>query len=278
MVMRSAGARRMRWWGGGLAVLAVLYLFGAYLLLPDLWASHERQPGLAGRPMVSTTTAGIPGDPLNVGLVGPRDLLVRAMAAAGWRPADAITWRSSIAIGLSVVLDRPYPDAPVSTLLFEGRPQDLAFEKPVGGSADRRHHVRFWQALERGTEGVPVFLGAVSFDRGVGVSRYTGQITHHIAPDLDAERDALMADLAGARAIASTYRIPGSGPTLTGRNGGGDLYFTDGEIVVGVLAPPPAPGAAPPPTAIPAPEPWWRALRHRLWAALRAAAGLVTGG
>ncbi len=273
----AAVSGRLRRWGRLVAILAALYLVLAYLLVPDIWASYERQPGLAGRPMVTTTTSGIPGDPINVGLAGPQDLLVRAMLAAGWRPADPITWRSAVGIGLSVILDRPYPDAPVSTLLFEGRAQDLAFEKLVGGSADRRHHVRFWRALDRGAEGHPLFLGAVSFDRSVGISRYTGQITHHIGPDLDAEREALMASLADARFIAATYRLPGSGPTLVGRNGGGDRYFTDGEILVGVLEQPPSPGATMPPGPGPAPEPWWRRLRHALWAGLRTVAGGLAG-
>lgn len=270
-------SKRPRRWAVAAAVLAALYLALAYILLPDIWAGYERQPGLAGRPMVTTTTAGIPGDPINVGLVGPRDLLVRAMLAAGWRPADPITWRSAVGIGLSVLLDRPYPDAPVSTLLFEGRAQDLAFEKPVGGSADRRHHVRFWLALARGSEGQPLFLGAASFDRSVGISRYTGQITHHIDADIDAERAALIASLTDVHAIVATYRLPGSGPTLAGRNGGGDRYFTDGEILVGVLQSPSSPGATMPPASVPAPEPWWRQVRHALWSVLRAVAGAVLG-
>jgi hypothetical protein len=268
---------RLRRWGRVLATLAALYLVLAYLLLPDIWASYERQPGLAGRPMVTTTTAGIPGDPINVGLVGARDLVMRAMLAAGWRPADPITWRSSVEIGLSVVLDRPYPDAPVSTLLYAGRPQDLAFEKPVGGSADQRHHVRFWRVLEQVAEGQPLFLGAVSFDRSVGTSRYTGQITHHIGPDLDAERDALIAALVEARYVSRTYRVPGSGPTLNGRNGGGDRYVTDGEVLIGALQAPPTPGATMPDEPVPAPEPWWRSIRHRLWAGLRAIARAAAG-
>ena len=30
--------------------------------------------------------------------------------------------------------------------------------------------------------------------------------------------------------------VTGIGPTVNGRNGGGDPYFTDGELYVGVLA------------------------------------------
>src|SRR6478736_1842119 len=72
----------------------------------------------------------------------------------------------------SVVLDRPY-HAPVSP---------------------KRHHVRFWMVLEKGSDGRPVWLGSITFDRGVGFSHDNGQVTHHIAPDIGAERDLLMRD------------------------------------------------------------------------------------
>jgi hypothetical protein len=130
----------------------------------------------------------------------------------------------------SVLLKRPYEHAPVSPLFYAGRIEDLAFEKPSGKSADRRHHVRFWQVLDNGTEGRPVWLGAVTFDRSVGISHYTGQVTHHISPDIDEERDGLINDLTTAKVVEALYQVTGVGPTLNGRNGGGDPYWTDGEI------------------------------------------------
>lgn len=96
------------------------------------------------------------------------------MHAAAWYPADPITLRSSVKIIGSVVLRRPYRGAPVSSLHYQGWRDDLAFEKPVGQSADRRHHVRFWEVLQQGEEGRPVWLGSATFDRDVGLSRYTG--------------------------------------------------------------------------------------------------------
>ncbi|HEU4986747.1 MAG TPA: LssY C-terminal domain-containing protein [Rhizobiaceae bacterium] len=220
----------------GVLVSAAAYIAAAYFLLPDWWTRYEL--GLSRQPdeMVTRTPQDIPGDPINVGFVGTRQDILHAMAAAGWNPADPVTLRSSIEIGLSVVLDRPYSDAPVSRLLFEGRPQDLAFEKPSGESADRRHHVRLWQTALRPENELPLWLGAASFDRGVGISHDTGQITHHIAPDIDAERDLLIADLEKICAVTSTMEIEGIGETEDGRNGGGDRYFTDGLVSVGFLA------------------------------------------
>lgn len=221
-----------------LSVLAaglIAYLLVSYFLLPEFWIFRDRSRVDGFSSMVTTTEQDIPGDPINVGLVGSREQVIRAFAAAGWDPADKITLRSSVDIGLSVVLDRPDLDAPVSPLFFEGRKQDLAFEKAVGNSADERNHVRFWLSKQTGADGKPLWLGSASFDRGVGFSHDTGQITHHIGPDLDAERNLVMSDLQKAGQVSSTYDIPGIGATKTGRNGGGDPYFTDGKALVGVL-------------------------------------------
>ncbi len=210
--------------------VVIAYTILAYVALPALWTHHEHQRGLADLPMVTRTAQGIPGDPINVGLIGDKLDVLCAMQAAGWYPADPVTLRSSIEIVGSVLLDRPYRDAPVSPLFYLGRREDLAFEKPVGDSADRRHHVRFWKVLDQGQEKRPVWLGDATFDRGVGVSHYTGAITHHIAADVDADRNLLAADLEAARMVDAKYQVSGVGLTLTGRNGGGDPYYTDGEV------------------------------------------------
>ena len=213
-------------------VILIAYGLLAYVILPALWTHHEHQKGLAGLPMVTRTGQGIPGDPINVGLVGDAKDLVCAMHAAGWFPADPITLKSSIEIVGSVLLDHPYKDAPVSNLYYLGRREDFAFEKPLGASADRRNHVRYWKVLDQGEERRPVWLGSATLDRGVGVSKYTAAVTHHISPDLDAERALLAADLENAGMVEAKYQVTGIGPTIAGHNGGGDLYYTDGEIWV----------------------------------------------
>ena len=226
--------RRSQWKRAAWILLLVVILYGAvaYLILPLFWTHYEHQKGLAQLPMVTRTGQGIPGDPINVGLVGDTKDVICAMHAAGWYPADPITLKSSIEIVGSVLLDRPYKDAPVSNLYYLGRREDLAYEKPIGASADRRNHVRYWKVLESGAEKRPVWLGAATRDRGVGVSHYTAAVTHHISPDLDAERALLASDLENAGMVEAKYQVTGIGPTIAGHNGGGDLYYTDGEIWV----------------------------------------------
>ena len=158
-----------RQWLLSLAGFAVIYLALAYFLLPALWKHHEHEPGLAALPMVTRTGTGIPGDALNVGLVGSQEDVLRAMQAAGWFPADPVTLalqhrRSSAAWCWT----GPITMRRSARSIIEGKKEQLAFEKPDGRSADRRHHVRFWLVLEKGADGRPVWLGAVTYDRGVG--------------------------------------------------------------------------------------------------------------
>ena len=219
-------------------VLAIgVYLALSYLVLPTFWRHYEHLPAMESMPKLTRAPDGRPGDALNVALVGIEKDIQRAFTAAGWHPADPITLRSSLAIAEGVVLDRPDPDAPVSELLLFGRRQDLAFERDVGGSPRERHHVRLWRSALHADGERPVWVGAATFDRSVGISHTTGQITHHIAPDIDAERDTLMRDLEAAGQLTALYFVTGVGPTVNGRNGGNDRYFTDGELAVGVLAP-----------------------------------------
>ncbi len=216
--------------------LVIAWLLLAYVILPALWRHYEHHPALENAPKTSWTAQGIPGDPLNVGLIGTEKELIQAILGSGWDVADPVTLRSSIRIAGSVLRDRPYVDAPVSSLFVFGRKQDLAFEKPVGKNASHRHHVRFWKSTEYGRDDLPLWIGAVTYDRSVGLSHRTGQITHHIGADIDAERNGLFGDLANNGWLTQEFQVTGVGATLLGRNGGGDRYYTDGELTIGVLA------------------------------------------
>lgn len=233
---------------GGIVIGAVaVWLLVAYLLIPMCWKMFaSRHKAITTGPRITTTSAGIHGDPLNLSFVGDENDLVSAMLAAGWSPADPITLKSSLRIAESTIFHRPYIDAPVSNLFLFGRKEDLAFEKPVGNDARQRHHVRFWQVGALSDTGKPYWLGAITFDRSVGLSHTTGQITHHIAPDVDTERDGLIADLQRVnRASAIDWEDNFQDPPQ-GRNGGGDPWKTDGRLPVVTLAkatPAPSPSA-----------------------------------
>ncbi len=71
--------------------------------------------------------------------------------------------------------------------------------------------------------------------RRVGFSHTEGQITHHISPNIDAERDKIIDDLTAASFLVRVYWIDGFQQPPEGRNGGGDPWHTDGRLAVGVI-------------------------------------------
>jgi hypothetical protein len=216
-----------------------LALFAALLFAPLLEVRADDpkpHPALRDAPQVTSTARGRPGDPVNVAFVGSDEELHRAMAASGWYPADPITLKTSLRLAADVLERKPYADAPVSDLYLWGRKQDVAFEQPVGSSPKQRHHVRFWRSAEVDENGEPLWLGAATYDTRVELSRTTGGITHRISPDVDSERNKLLKDAETAGDLGALYWIDGFHEAHEGRNGGGDPYYTDGRLAVGVIS------------------------------------------
>lgn len=235
MTMRHFSTAAARHWGRIAAAVLVAYLLAAYVFLPQFGKEKAmRHPDLRDGAHLTHTGTGIPGDPLNVALVGSEEDVIRAITKAAWRPADPLTFRSSVRIAADSVFDRPDPDAPVSNLYLYGRKEDLAFEKPVGHSPRERHHVRLWRSNQL-DDGRPIWMGAATFDTGIELSRTTGQVTHHISPNVDADRDLFIGDLARAVPLVETRWVDGFHQELQGRNGGGDPWHTDGRLLVAVL-------------------------------------------
>jgi hypothetical protein len=208
----------------------------AYLVMPAWWRHYSRtHPELDGVPGITHTASGIPGDPLNVAIIGTEQQVRAIFAAAKWTPADPLSIKADARIAADAVLDRPYADAPVSDLYLFGRKEDLAFEHAAGSSPRERHHVRFWKAPDTDSAGAPLWVGSASFDRSVGFSKETGQITHHISADIDAERDHVIASLKATGQLGRVVPIPDFHTARSGRNGGGDPWHTDGTLMLAVI-------------------------------------------
>ena len=225
--------RRLGW-------LLAIWGVAAYLLIP--WVSKkyfQHQSKFTGVPRVTQTGDGHPGDPLNLAFVGAELDLIHALTATGWYPADPITFRSSVRIAVDSVFRKPDDEAPVSNLFLFGRKQDLAFEQPVGNGPRQRHHVRFWR-WDQLEDGRPVWFGSATFDERVGLSYATAQVTHHIGPDVDAERDRMIAEFQTAGWVRQVRWVDNFHQPPEGRNGGGDLWRTDGRLAVVVLLGEPA--------------------------------------
>jgi hypothetical protein len=218
------------------AIVVGVWLLIAYGLAPFAWDQYEhRHPALDDLPGLTTTGDDHPGDPVNVTLIGSEDDLKSSMQAAGWFAADPLGLESDLKIAADTVLEKAYDEAPVSNLFLYGRKEDYAFEQPVGGDPRKRHHVRFWRSDKVDNQSRPAWSGSATYDERVGLSHTTGQITHHISGDVDAERDHLFENLKQSGALMKTEVIDGFHQVRQGRNGGGDAWQTDGRLFVGEL-------------------------------------------
>lgn len=233
------------------SILALAFSYGvaAYIILPQ--AVHLGLRILRRRyvPSYTLTGDGLPGDPVNVVFIGTLAQLRAAFATAGWSQADRLNFASSWRMVVSFVFNRPYPTAPFSTLYLFGRAQDIGFQKAIGDSPRKRHHVRFWAlslshevelgdaSFWRSTQPPPaaataLWVGAGTKDTGFSLTRLTFQITHATDSDADEERDHIVADLGSFQVISEAvlYR---AGQHLPAKRV--NHYITDGELTVATL-------------------------------------------
>lgn len=226
-----ADDRRRPW------VFLVVWVLLAYILLPHLHRLLSRiyvPDYFIGR---ARTADGLLADPVNLAVIGTPEALGRALQSAGWSEAKRVTVGSGIGIVVASMFGRSDVAAPVSPLFLFGAKQTVAYEKEVSGSPSQRHHVRFWVCPPgwKLPGGYAVDLvGAATFDRRVGLSLFTFQITHKIASRIDTERDEVVAALNSSGGSVHVVRDFSTG--YHSRNGGGDAIETDGDLPIVTLA------------------------------------------
>src|SRR5215469_15377338 len=131
--------RRLPW----AVALGITYAVAAYVILPRAVRMSFKILQRESVPRYTITGDGLPGDPVNLALIGTRQQLHSAFAAAGWTVADRLGIASSWRMVRTFVFNSPYPTAPFSTLYLFGRGQDIGFQKAIDNSPRKRHHVRF---------------------------------------------------------------------------------------------------------------------------------------
>jgi len=236
--------------------LALTYGIAAYIVLPRVVRVGLKLLQRKRVPRFTITGDGLPGDPVNLVLIGTRQQLCAAFASSGWSEADRLGLASSWRMVRAFVLNSPYATAPFSTLYLFGRGQDIGFQKAIDNSPRKRHHIRFWaSSLTRAeaTVGTASFwlntdlpphheralwVGAGTRDTGLSLTKLTFQITHATDADTNAERDYIIAELTKNCVIVdvNSYRSGQHLPTQRVNH-----YVTDGEVTVASLAPPATP-------------------------------------
>lgn len=228
--------------------LAYTYLAATYLVFPLFVRLFNFVTRRKRVPRYTSTGDGLPADPANIVLVGSQKAIKKAFKMADWHEADTLTFRSSWKMAKSFLANTPYASAPFSNLYLFGRPQDHGFQKPIGGSPRKRHHVRFWAfntdklldvelstAFWHSDDAVNrmnanVWVGAATKDTGFGLTRMTFQISHAVDKDTVAERDFLVSELKKSGLVSKTSLLkPDTELPVRGKV---NPFITDGTLAV----------------------------------------------
>ena len=124
--------------------LGLTYCIAAYIVLPRVVRMGLKILQRKLVPRFTITGDGLPGDPVNLALIGTFQQLRAAFATAGWSEADRLGLASSWRMIRAFVFNLSYPTAPFSTLYLFGRGQDIGFQRAIDNSPRKRHHIRFW--------------------------------------------------------------------------------------------------------------------------------------
>jgi len=239
-------ANRRSW----ILALALTYGMAAYIILPRAVRMGLKILQRRHVPRYTITGDGLPGDPVNLVLMGTLQQLRTAFATAGWSEADPLGLASSWRMVRAFIFNSSYPAAPFSTLYLFGRGQDIGFQKAIDNSPRKRHHIRFWALsfaragetlgtssfwlnTDRPAENAHVYwVGAGTRDTGFSLTRLTFQITHATDSDTNFERDFIVAELKKSRVIedVNSYQSGQSLSTVRVNH-----YVTDGEVKMASL-------------------------------------------
>lgn len=188
---------------------------------------------VAHLPLRAMARNGRPSDLTNMLFVGTGEQLVSAFEAAGWSTAAKLSGLSKFATALAMIEQRGYKEAPMSTLLIEGRPPDLVYQKQ-NNTFDARHHLRIWR-LPGTFNGRPLWVCTATHDIGISYSDREGTFIHRIDSNIDDERAKVVNDLIFAQQVANLALVARDDIPPDAHNATGDPLNTDGRVAVVVL-------------------------------------------
>jgi hypothetical protein len=203
---------------------------------PMMRVDSKLQELVAAAPLRTHAKDKTPSDITNLMFIGSRQQLLAAFGEAGWFEADDLNVRSAAKTVGATIRQTGYSTAPVSTLMIEGRPPDLAFQKSLNTFA-KRHHLRIWKqpATYNGRE---VWVGAATHDIAISRARVGTKWSHRIDPHIDRERDWVETDLLYIGTATAYADLDRPAVPKKAANATGDQILTDGKMSVLELAGP----------------------------------------
>ncbi len=171
-----------------------------------------------------------PSDMTNIMFLATEDELRAAFTKAGWSEPAQLSTGSKLETARALIESRGYKEGPMSILLLDGRPPDLAFQKGNNTFA-QRHHLRVFRRPET-FDGKPVWVCSSTHDIGIDFSERDHTFIHKIDSNIDRERAKVVADLLFTDMVRSVALVDRPAIPKNATNATGDSLQTDGSMAV----------------------------------------------
>ena len=212
----------LNWTGTTTGPEASLQPFPDEAALPDL---VNRQPfrTVAAKPPK-------PSDMTNLMFIGTEAELQAAFEKAGWSQAAKLSSASKLETARAVIEDRGYKEGPMSVLLLDNQPPEMALQKGNNTFA-QRHHLRIFRRPET-FAGKPVWVCSSTHDTGIDFSERDRTFIHKVDGEIDRERAKVVSDLLFTGLVKSVALVERPDVPVKVENATGDSLHTDGSMAV----------------------------------------------
>lgn len=184
-----------------------------------------------GLPNHSEDITGRPTEPINIVLVGAEESMRGGFLRAGWRETNRLNLRTLRLEIKALLAKTPHPEQPEIPSFWNGRPDQLAFQKSTPTHLVReRHDIRIWNSGERSSAGMQIWVATAHSAREMQETSSLPFVSK-IDPFVDRERQHVRESLEAAGIIRSAQSMTATQPTL-GKNFAGDPFTTDGKALL----------------------------------------------
>jgi hypothetical protein len=189
-------------------------------------------PGLVNRQPFRTVAANPPkpSDMTNLMFIGTEAEVRAAFEKAGWSGAAKLSSASKVETARALIESRGYKEGPMSVLLLQGEPPDMALQKGNNTFA-QRHHLRIFRRPDT-FAGKPVWVCSSTHDTGIEFSERDRTFIHKVDGDIDKERAKVVSDLLFTGLVKSVALVARPEVPTAIENATGDALRTDGAMAV----------------------------------------------
>jgi hypothetical protein len=171
-----------------------------------------------------------PSDITNLMFIGTEEQVREAFTKAGWSEPAVLNAESKLETARAMIENRGYKEGPMSILLLDGEPPQMAWQKGNNTFASR-HHLRIYRRPDT-FDGKPVWVCSSTQDTGIEFSDRDRTFIHKVDSEIDRERAKVVTDLLFTGLVKSVAIVARPEVPTTLENATGDTLKTDGSMAV----------------------------------------------